>query len=108
MQEKAYEMRITYNCNQKANFFKAKIYSGWKSLRENTCTAVLSLEKWVSKQCRFIGQLNNEDSKGQSITVEENGQMVRKRCAANHVADTYTSESNVPVSISQKKKQEEN
>ena len=85
----------------KAKFLKAKIQASRKSWREKT--AALNFEKGGSKLWRIVGQLNDEDNKGQNITLEENGEMLTGRRAANRLADNYANESTVPVSTTQQR-----
>jgi len=45
-----------------------------------------------------VGQLSDVDTRGQNITLEEDGEMLTGRRAANRLADNYANESDVPVS----------
>jgi ribonuclease HI len=80
----------------KAKFLKAKLQARRQSWREKT--AALNFEKDGKKLWRVVGQLNDEESRAQNITLEENGELLTGRRAANRFADNYADECNVPVS----------
>ena len=79
----------------KARFLKAKIQARRQSWREKT--AALNLERDGKKLWRVLGQLNDEESRHHNITLEENGELLTGRRAANRFADNYANESNIPV-----------
>ena len=85
----------------KASFLKAKVLARRKGWREKT--AALNLEKDGKKLWRLVGQLNDEDNRGQTTTLEEDGELFTGRRAANRFADNYAKESNVPVSPHQQR-----
>ena len=85
----------------KARFLKAKVQAIREGWREKT--AALNFEKDGKKLWRLVGQLNDEDNKGQTITLEENGELLTGRQAANRFADNYAKESSVPVSPQQQR-----
>ena len=57
----------------KAKFLKAKIQARPQSWREKT--AALNLEKDGTKLWRVVGQLNDEESRSQNVTLEENSEI---------------------------------
>ena len=61
----------------KARFLKAKVQAIREGWREKT--AALNFEKDGKKLWRLVGQLNDEDNKGQTITLEENGELLTGR-----------------------------
>ena len=85
----------------KAKFLKAKVQARCASWREKT--AALNFEKDGKKLWKVVGQLNDEESRAQNITLEENGEMLTGKRAANRFADNYAHESNVPVSPLQRR-----
>ena len=85
----------------KARFLKEKIQAKRQSWREKT--AGLNLEKDGKKLWNLVGQLNDENSRSHNITLEEDGEMLTDRRAANRFADHYANESNIQVSPPQQR-----
>lgn len=90
--------QVNHNAFQaaKANYLRVKLKAVRSSWREKT--AALNLEKDGAKLWRLTKQLNDEDSKGPKITLEENGRILMGKQAANHLANSYAKESDIPVS----------
>lgn len=80
----------------KAKFLKAKIQAKRHSWRQKT--ASLNLEKDGKKLWNLVGKLNDEGSRSQNITLEENGTPQTGKQAANTFADAYAKESDINIS----------
>ena len=79
----------------KAKFLRTKLEATRRSWREKT--AALNLEKDGRKLWRITQQLNDEDSRGQRITLEEDGKLLTGKQTADHFARAYEKESNIHV-----------
>ena len=79
----------------KAKFLKGKLHAVRTSWREKT--ASLNLEKDGRQLWRLTKQLNDEDTRGQKITLEENGELLTGKQTADHFARAYAKESDLTV-----------
>nr|KAG5706601.1 hypothetical protein BaRGS_005671 [Batillaria attramentaria] len=80
----------------KAKFLRTKLEATRRSWREKT--AALNMEKDGTKLWKLTKQLNDEDSRGQKITLEEDGQLLTGKQTADHFARAYEKESDIQVS----------
>ena len=60
-------------------------------------TASLNLKKDTSKLWRLIGQINDENNRNCSITVEAAGKVLTGKQVANVLAENYENESDLHV-----------
>ena len=79
----------------KAKFLKTKLEAKRKSWREKT--AGLNLERDTTKLWRLTKALNDEGTKGQKITLDEDGTTLTGKKAANAFARSYAKESNTNI-----------
>ena len=79
----------------KAKFLKHKLQASRRSWREKT--ASLNLERDGRKLWRLTKQLNDEDNSRAKVTLEDNGNILSGKQAANRFADCYAAESNISV-----------
>ena len=85
----------------KAKFLRTKLEATRRSWREKT--AALNMEKDGRKLWKITKQLNDEDSRGQKITLEEDGKLLTGKQTADHFARAYEKESNIHVSPSKRR-----
>jgi len=79
----------------KARFLKHKLQASKRSWREKT--ASLNFEKDGRKLWRLTKQLNDEDNSRTKVSLEDNGNILSGKQAANKFADCYAAESNISV-----------
>jgi ribonuclease HI len=79
----------------KAKFLKQKLQAIRRSWREKT--ASLNLEKDGEKLWKLTKQLNDEEEKGANITIEDRGDILTGKQAADHFANSYANESSIDV-----------
>ena len=80
---------------RKAKFLKIKLESKRKSWREKT--ASLNLERDTTKLWKLTKALNDEGTRGQKITLEEDGKTLTGKSAANAFGQAYAQESNIKI-----------
>lgn len=80
---------------------RTKLESKRRSWREKT--ASLSMEKDATKLWRLTKVLNEESTKGEKITLEEEGRTITGRAAANTFVRAYAAESNTAIPQHRKK-----
>jgi len=80
---------------RKAKFLRLKLESKRKSWREKT--ANLNMEKDTTKLWKLTKALNDENTKGQKITLEDQGNTLTGRAAANNFSRAYAAESNTII-----------
>ena len=85
----------------KARFLRYKLQASRRSWREKT--ASLNLEKDGRKLWRLTKQLNDEDSSRAKVTLQENGNILTGKQAADTFASCYANESNIPVSTAKQR-----
>ena len=85
----------------KAKFLKAKLAAKRKSWREKTSS--LNLEKDSKALWKLTKNLNEEDSRGSTITLDEGGILFGKQ-AADCFAKTYAKASDLKVDAEQRRK----
>ena len=92
---------------RKAKFLRTKLESKRKSWRKKT--ANLHMEKDSRKLWNLTKALNDEGTKGQKITLEEDGRTLTGKTAANIFARAYAAESNtkIPLNLQKEIRQEE-
>nr|KAG5693104.1 hypothetical protein BaRGS_014054 [Batillaria attramentaria] len=79
----------------KAKFLRKKSEAQRRSWREKT--AGLNMERETTKLWRLTRALNDEGTKGQKITLEEDGKTLTGKTAANAFAQAYAQASNTPI-----------
>ena len=91
----------------KAKYLRTQLESKRQSWREKTSS--LNLEKDTTKLWRLTQALNDERSKGQKITLEEEGKTLTGKRAANTFAKNYAKESdtNIPQYLQKEIRKEE-
>ena len=94
------ESAIRLQC-AKAKFLKAKVEAKRRSWREKTSS--LNMEKDSKALWKLAKSLNEEDSRGSTITLDEGGILTGKQ-AADCFAKTYGKESDIKVSPEQRRK----
>ena len=77
----------------KAKFLRTKLENRRRTWREKT--ANLNMEKDTKKLWNLTKALNDEGTKGQKITLEEDGRTLSGRTAATNFARAYAAESNI-------------
>ena len=85
----------------KAKFLKTKLEAKRKSWREKTSS--LNLEKDGKALWKLTKSLNEEDSRGSTITLDEGGILFGKQ-AADCFAKTYAKASDLKVDVEQRRK----
>ena len=77
----------------KAKFLRTKLENRRKTWREKT--ANLDMEKDTRKLWNLTKALNDEGTKGQKITLEEDGRILSGKTAATNFAKVYAAESSI-------------
>ena len=85
----------------KAKFLKAKLEAKRRSWREKTES--LNFQKDGRKLWKITKQLNEEDSRGQKITLEEDDSILIGKQAADRFAKTYEKESDIEITTTQRR-----
>lgn len=80
---------------RKAKFLRIKLENKRRSWREKT--SGLNMEKDTTKLWKLTRALNDEGTKGQKITLEEEGKTLTGRRAANTFASNYAKESDTQI-----------
>ena len=87
-QSKAKHLRTKFECQRR----------GWREKASS-----LNMEKDTTKQWNLTKALNDEGSKGQNITLEDEGRTITGKAAANAFAKGYETESNTNIPLERKK-----
>ena len=81
----------------KARHLRTKLECKRRGWREKT--AGLNLEKDTTKLWKLTRALNDEGTKGQKITLEEEGKTLTGKTAANVFAQAYAKESDTTIPL---------
>ena len=79
----------------KAKYLRTKLECKRRSWRQKT--ASLNMEKDTTKLWKLTRALNEEGSRGQKITIEEDGEILTGKRAANAFATSYAKESDLEI-----------
>ena len=86
----------------KAKFLKTKLAAKRKAWKNKTSS--LNLEKDTTTLWKLTKSLNEEDTRGTTITLDEGGGILTGKQAADCFAKTYAKESNIYVTTEQRRR----